>query len=494
MNQSSDLYDRLLAFSIDDGNPELSFEARLARENGWPVAFARRVVREYRRFLFLAVTAGHPVTPSEQVDQAWHLHLTYSRSYWERLCGGLLGRPLHHGPTRGGAEESAKFHHQYRRTLTAYRAAFGEDAPTDVWPPVEERFGADLHFVRVNTARNWVVPKAAVGRAAVCGLIAAVALACGMGCGGAANPFDLAGLHFVWFLAPLLVSALALGLVLWSKLRGPGPQPEDHDAVLDWADVAYLAGGRHRLTTAAIARLVAAGAARVSSDGKWLESVAPGCEPAGLSPVEGVVLRSLPVKRDARAELTEITRSVSDTFTERAEALRESGYLLSTGRMLGAACAAVLPLAAVVLFLALPRLVVGLLTAKPMGVLIAVVLLATLIGVAVFVLSLNWLSHRGRYVLKRLRASADRDPTRLADPESVGLAVALFGTAVLVGCEFVPLIGLWAWYPHQTTTIAASGGWSACGVGCGGGGGDGGGGGGCGGGGCGGGGCGGCGG
>ena len=112
-----DLYARLLRFAIDDGTPDLSFEARLARENGWSTDFAGRVVAEYRRFVCLAMTAGHTVVPSEQVDQAWHLHLTYTRSYWERMCGDLLGRPLHHGPTRGGTQEAAKFHDWYGRTL-----------------------------------------------------------------------------------------------------------------------------------------------------------------------------------------------------------------------------------------------------------------------------------------------------------------------------------------------------------------------------------------
>ncbi|MEK6230809.1 MAG: hypothetical protein N2A42_03075 [Luteolibacter sp.] len=33
---------------------------------------------EYKRFVALAMLAGHPVTPSEEVDQAWHLHLVYT--------------------------------------------------------------------------------------------------------------------------------------------------------------------------------------------------------------------------------------------------------------------------------------------------------------------------------------------------------------------------------------------------------------------------------
>ena len=90
------LYQQILAFRIDDGTPALPFEARLARENGWSRAYTQRVIVEYKRFLYLAMTAGHVVTPSEEVDQTWHMHLTYTRSYWERLCRDLLGRSLHH--------------------------------------------------------------------------------------------------------------------------------------------------------------------------------------------------------------------------------------------------------------------------------------------------------------------------------------------------------------------------------------------------------------
>ena len=99
-------------FSLDEPGAPYSFSARLARENRWSVGYARRVIEEYKRFALLAVASEHQVTPSEQVDQAWHLHLTYTESYWERFCGGVLGRPLHHQPTRGGDGEPAKFHAQ----------------------------------------------------------------------------------------------------------------------------------------------------------------------------------------------------------------------------------------------------------------------------------------------------------------------------------------------------------------------------------------------
>src|SRR5438067_11295839 len=99
---------RILAFDIDGGEVALPFAARLARENGWPRPYAERVVEEYKRFVFLAVTSGIIVCPAEDVDAAWHLHLTYTRSYWKRFCGEVLGRPLHHDPTKGGPDEGAK--------------------------------------------------------------------------------------------------------------------------------------------------------------------------------------------------------------------------------------------------------------------------------------------------------------------------------------------------------------------------------------------------
>lgn len=170
-----DLWRRLEAFELDDLAASLTFTRRLARENGWDVSFAARVVEEYKRFVFLAMTAAHEVTPSDEVDQAWHLHLTYTRSYWGELCGEVLGRPLHHGPTKGGAKEGQRFEEQYDATLASYRDAFGEEPPADIWPPSVVRFGEAKDFVRVNRQRVWLVPKpwsrsTSTAGVALCGL------------------------------------------------------------------------------------------------------------------------------------------------------------------------------------------------------------------------------------------------------------------------------------------------------------------------------------
>lgn len=169
---------RIQAWCPDDPASAFPFTERLARDNGWTQAYAREVVEEYRRFAFLAVTAGHPVTPSDQVDQAWHLHLLYTRDYWGSFCPDVLGTPLHHGPTRGGTQERGKFHDWYARTQASYEAYFGHPPPAAVWPSSHVRFGADVDQRRVSMARHWVVSKSRVRRA---GAVAVAALLVG-GC------------------------------------------------------------------------------------------------------------------------------------------------------------------------------------------------------------------------------------------------------------------------------------------------------------------------
>src|SRR5688572_19051694 len=112
-----ELLKRLEAYTLDDATAAFSFSERLARENHWPLAFTQRVIREYKRFAFLAIAAGHPVSPSHAIDEAWHLHLLYTQSYWRDFCGWILQTPLHHQPTRGGAGEREKFQNWYANTL-----------------------------------------------------------------------------------------------------------------------------------------------------------------------------------------------------------------------------------------------------------------------------------------------------------------------------------------------------------------------------------------
>src|SRR5689334_8138005 len=100
------LWERIEAFELDDPDTSLMFSDRLARENGWDKAFALRAMFEYKRFMFMLCTTDHPLTPSDEVDQVWHLHLLYTWDYWKVFCPEVLGREIHHGPTKGGSDES----------------------------------------------------------------------------------------------------------------------------------------------------------------------------------------------------------------------------------------------------------------------------------------------------------------------------------------------------------------------------------------------------
>jgi hypothetical protein len=161
------LWAALSAMRIEPEGATLTFTRRLARENGWSRPHSARVVEEYRRFLYLAATHPTPVTPSEQVDQAWHLHLAYTRHYWGELCAVIIGRPLHHGPTAGGGAEGRKYRSLYTETLQRYRATFGAEPPPDIWPPTDIRFAANYQWV--DRSRYFVLPRRTVSIAGIAG-------------------------------------------------------------------------------------------------------------------------------------------------------------------------------------------------------------------------------------------------------------------------------------------------------------------------------------
>ena len=220
-----ELLRRLEQFQLDSAEAALPFSARLARENNWSADHARRVIAEYKRFAFLAVAAGHPVSPSEDVDQAWHLHLTYSQNYWKVFCPEILGQPLHHQPTKGGNDEHAKYGDWYRKTLESYREFFGEKPPGDIWPSPEKRDAEKHNFVRVDRERNWVIRKPQLRTtpkfAVVSGLLALATLCSGAMLAQGANPFDWRGPDFLTFYVVLFAACFGLASWLRRKLRTP---------------------------------------------------------------------------------------------------------------------------------------------------------------------------------------------------------------------------------------------------------------------------------
>jgi uncharacterized protein (TIGR04222 family) len=495
---------RIVAFVLDEPDAGFPFTARLARENGWSLPFARRVADEYRRFLFLAREAGHPATPSDQVDQAWHLHLLYTESYWDGLCRDVLGRPLHHGPTRGGVQEAAKFHDWYGRTMDSYRRLFGSEPPADIWPPAAERFGRDEHFARINTQTHWVLPRpatllrAGVGRLRYLAVLAFASMSIVLaGCQAAGMPvppllaLDLSGMsghQFLGLFVPLTFGAVAGSVLLrrWLGTREDGiadPEfAEPAEAVagkdvlkLDPYALILLAQGPTRAAPAqaALVRLVDEGRLTFDEAEKRL-SVSP-IGAAGqfqLHPVEQAVHDAAQGRRSASAVVQATARSEAVQRVEHR--LRAMGWVQSTGHAISMRLFPILLLGAVFL-LGFWRIGLGLERGRPVGFL--VLLCIVLVIAAVIHLAVKpWRTPRGAGLvdtLRRQKALIVNDPPAPSDAR-FPLAFALLGLAALSGTGTLAALRQAILPPP-----------SAGGDGCGGGGG------GCGGGGCGGG-CGGC--
>ncbi|MFT7475313.1 MAG: hypothetical protein ACI81L_002251 [Verrucomicrobiales bacterium] len=144
---NTELWQQLSDFEFDEPEAQQPFSRRLAGGQRWSGAYTDRVIVEYRRFLYLTQVVPHEVTPSKPIDAIWHLHLTYTESYWNGICA-LLESPLHHRPTMGGQAEKRRHHAQYRSTLDSYERVFGAPAPTDIWPLSDARPGLLDRLVR----------------------------------------------------------------------------------------------------------------------------------------------------------------------------------------------------------------------------------------------------------------------------------------------------------------------------------------------------------
>jgi hypothetical protein len=67
---------------------------------GWSREKTEAAVESYRRFLFLTVTQGETIVPSQDADEVWHTHILDTRKYRED-CGETFGFFLDHFPYFG---------------------------------------------------------------------------------------------------------------------------------------------------------------------------------------------------------------------------------------------------------------------------------------------------------------------------------------------------------------------------------------------------------
>ena len=477
--QQAKLYQLIQEFPLDDADAALPFSKRLAQDNGWTAKYTQHAIDEYKKFVFLAVAAGHPVSPSDQVDQVWHLHLVYTHSYWGEFCPNVLQMPLHHGPTRGGKSEHHKLNTWYSKTLASYEHFFEQTPSADVWPRANLRFGRDLHFLRVNTQQNWILPKPSrellpkfhLNRQLTAVLLFVVALAV-TGCepstlGNIKSPLDFTGPQFLRFYLSLASTVTLFGCALRWYLRQPGASPSNESVSLNTYETAYLAGGKDRAVDAAIARLVQLGNLKPQPKLQTLtlETPLPGNSHLLERELEQVFRGGASIKQ-ARASVTNATNQIRNC-------LQSLGLLASNSKFKASQQVPALGVFAVLL-LGISKIFVGISRGKPVGFLVALCIITAIIG-CYFLFRPVLRSRYGDRVLADLyaRHAGFKQTTKnstMADSQLL-LAFALFGTGVLAGSSLADLRQMLIPPPSSASGGGGGCGGGGCGGGCGGGGG-----------------------
>ncbi len=488
------LWSRLKSFELDVPENGLTFTQRLARDNVWTLTYAKRVTNEYKKFLYLAKKAGHIVCPSDAVDQVWHMHLTYTHSYWGELCGEVLDTPLHHGPTKGGSHEREKFYRLYEKTLESYQAHFGEIPPEDIWPEADTRFGGDLHYVRINAAKNYIIPKptwrgarrASLGLAAVGGLFPLAQIV--------ANPLEWSGLNFLMLYFSVLAAAICICLIARLVRQSDDSLTQsDKDPAVGPIEAAWLKGGDSLAVTTALVALTESEAVLVK--GPLVEA---GVNVARVNPahrVEKLILQAV-VNSPLGCSWRTVRRDANPGLLQTRQELEDKGLVVSA---MQAAAARALPILLFggILFFGLLKIGVGVSRGRPVGFLLLGELAAAA-ALAVFLCSIPRLTGAGKRLLEKLTAEAaknrnavsrsKKEANQATDDGLLGdstlvWSTALLGTAALANTSLSPLH---SFVDTSTSSRAASSGGCSTGCssgdsGCGGGGGCGGGCGGCGG-------------
>lgn len=136
MNKLSqhELWERIEKFSLDDPHSNFPFSKKLAKENNWSASFTVSAIEEYKKFIYLCCISPAGASPSDIVDEVWHMHLTYTTSYWIDFCRNTLQKDIHHHPSKGGSTENEKHKNWYEDTLVLYETTFGIKPPHNIWP------------------------------------------------------------------------------------------------------------------------------------------------------------------------------------------------------------------------------------------------------------------------------------------------------------------------------------------------------------------------
>ncbi|MES2444677.1 MAG: TIGR04222 domain-containing membrane protein [Pseudomonadota bacterium] len=269
------------------------------------------------------------------------------------------------------------------------------------------------------------------------------------------SPFDLTGGPFLQLYGILFALTVIAGLLIprWLRPEGHVPRSPDVD------QLAFLAGGKPRFADALVSRLLARRALAMTGK-KFLADRRERGEGAAEA---SVLALSQPMPWRA------IERTLKPYAEDIEAELVSSGLLMDGSTTLQMRFWQTLPYLLLVGFGAI-KLDVGLSRDRPVGILTVFLIVTAVLALLRFVI-VDRRTRRGRATLHEARAQTGRLRRAATAPET-GMAVALYGTAVLAGS---------GWADFHRMRTANSGGDSGSSGGDGGGGCGGGGGGGCGG-------------
>lgn len=270
------------------------------------------------------------------------------------------------------------------------------------------------------------------------------------------SPFDLTGGPFLQLYAGLLIVTILAGYLIPRWLRPEGRTPRR----IDTDDLAYLAGGSTRFAEAVATRLLSTNQLAMDGKSKFTPS-----HLGNGTPVERSIL-ALP----DGASWSRVEGAVGKHAGKIRERLIAGDLLMGTGEALQMRFFQTLPYLLLIGF-GYTKLLIGEARGKPVGFLTMFLIVTAIFAVIRFA-TLDRRTRAGQEVLAEARDRSERLRRAPAGGET-DLAVALFGTAVLVGSD-------WGAF-HQMRASTSSDSGSSGGGDSGGGGGCGGGGGGCGG-------------
>jgi uncharacterized protein (TIGR04222 family) len=393
----------ILAWSRADPALQRRFRQQLAERTGWNAERCARAIQEYLRFCAVALRLGGRAAPSAAVDQVWHLHLTWTRDYWDDFCPRCLGFAFHHQPARGLPGERETLRLAYAETLHAYEAEFG--TPEPAWWPAWS--APHSHRSRSRWARFAAAP----------GLLpAASALAY-------PGPLNLRGPEFLSLYLTLLGACVMASLCWrnWHRLKHEPARSLPTGEVPVW-QLAYLRGGPRGVIDTATAHLHEEGFLGWDASSKKLVRLKD-------EPPDDSLLRTLlpnlcgPTARLAPAEK-------AGPVQQLREQLVRYGWWHSEQAARRIALLSALPLWLLATFGA-AKIAIGVLRERPI-VLLVILLMMTIAMALVFQLNRPGATRAGRKLLGVQKA---RHALSLRAPRQgqLALAVALGGTAVLAG-------------------------------------------------------------